>query len=97
MEIPRVNPVGVVEYPEDYFPEDYFPEDAEADHRRFSRRQRFFASTLILFFFTATIVTSVLSIGAYCLTSDGGDTRALQESVRRWTETEPASGTLPMP
>ncbi len=82
METPRVNPVGVVEYPEDY----------EADPRRFSRRQRFFASTLLLFFFTATIVTSVLSIGAYCLTSDGGDTRALQESVRHWVETQPSSG-----
>ncbi len=45
-----------------------------------------------LFFFTATIVTSVLSIGAYCLTSDGDDTRALQESVRQWVETQPASG-----
>lgn len=72
MEAPRVNPVGLVETPSDY----------EAAPRGFSPLQRFFAGFLLLLFAAATIGTSILSLGAYCLTSDGGDTRALAESVR---------------
>ncbi|MEM7356989.1 MAG: hypothetical protein AAF657_39610 [Acidobacteriota bacterium] len=71
--VPHVNPVGIVEYPDDY----------AGSPRRFSSRQRLFVGLLLFFFAAATIGTSILSIGAYCLTSDGGDTRALQEGIER--------------
>lgn len=74
METPRINPVGLVEYPDDY----------ESRPRRHSRLSRLFATLLLLFFFAATVATSTLSVGAYCLTSDGGDTRELREGVERW-------------
>lgn len=77
METPRINPVGIVEYPDDY----------ESRPRGFSRPIRIFASLLLLFFFAATVVTGAVSVGAYCLTSDGGDTRALQEGVERFKGT----------
>ncbi len=74
MDTPRINPVGIVEYPDDY----------ESRPRGFSRPIRVFASLLLVFFFAATVVTGALSLGAFCLTSDGGDTRALREGVQRW-------------
>ena len=77
--MPRINPVGIVEYPEGY----------ESRPRGFSRPIRFFATLLLLFFFAATVVTGALSLGAYCLTSDGGDTRALQQGVERWKGSAP--------
>ncbi len=55
MDTPRVNPVGLVEYPDDY----------EARPRSFSRPLRIFASLLLFFFFAATVVTGALSVGAY--------------------------------
>ena len=73
METPHVNPVGLLQTPEDY----------AASRRRASRPQRLLASALLLFFFLATVASSVLSAGAYCLTSDGGDTRALAAGVER--------------
>ena len=79
MDTPRINPVGIVEYPEGY----------EAHPRGFSRPLRLFASLLLFFFFAATVVTGAVSVGAYCLTSDGGDTRALREGVERWNDTVP--------
>ena len=79
METPHVNPVGLVEVPDDY----------ASQPRRFSRYSRLFASLLLLFFFAATVVTSTLSLGGYCLTSDGGDTRVLQEAVQQRSGTAP--------
>ena len=76
METPRVNPVGLVEVPDDY----------EALPRRFSSGQRLFAGLVLLLFFAATVGTSIVSLGAYCLTSDSGDVRALAESVRLWVD-----------
>ena len=73
METPRVNPIGLVEVPDDY----------EAEPRRYTRRQRLAVGLLLFFFFAATVGTSIVSVGAYCLTSDGGDTRVLRESVER--------------
>ncbi|MEM7586641.1 MAG: hypothetical protein AAF560_24845 [Acidobacteriota bacterium] len=96
MRIPRVNPVGVVEYPEEQalasdgtFADDESLADDEplagdsVEPRRFSGLQRTLASALLTFFFLATVASSILSVGAYCLTSDGGDTRALQESIQQ--------------
>ena len=80
MELPRVNPVGIVEYPDGYAP----------PPRRLSRRRRLAVAVLLLFFAAATIGTAVLSLGAYCLTSQGADTRALQEILERRTA-EPQS------
>ncbi len=73
MDTPRINPVGIVEYPEGY----------ESHARGFSRPLRFFAGLLLVLFFAATVVTGALSVGAYCLTSDGGDTRALRQGIER--------------
>ena len=81
MVTPRINPVGIVEYPDDY----------QARPRGFSRPTRLFAGLLLVFFFAATVFTGAISLGAYCLTSDGGDTRALREGVQRWTEAAPTS------
>ncbi len=79
METPRISPVGIVEYPDDY----------EASPRGFSRPIRVFASLLLGFFFAATVITGALSVGAYCLTSDGGDTRALQAGIERLNGSAP--------
>ena len=68
MEQPKVNAVGVLEYPDDH----------EAAPREYSSVQRFFATVLLLFFFAVTVVTSALTLGAYCLTTDGTDGRVLE-------------------
>jgi hypothetical protein len=65
--LPRVNPIGLFETPPD------FP----AAPRRFSRRSRLLAAALLLLFLGATLVTTTVSLGRYCLTSDAADTRAL--------------------
>ena len=49
---------------------------------RYSRKQRVFAGVLVLFFFLVAVATTALSLGTYCLTTDGADTRALSETVR---------------
>ena len=72
METPRVNPVGVLEVPEEY----------ESEARRFSPGKRLAVGLLLLLFTAATVGTSIVSVGAYCLTS-GGDTRVLRDSVER--------------
>jgi hypothetical protein len=67
MEPPRVNPIGLVETPPD------FP----ASPRRFSRALRLLAGALLLLFLGATLVTTTVSLGRYCLTTDAADTRPL--------------------
>ena len=67
MESPRVNPIGLVETPPG------FP----AAPRRFSGRLRLLAALLLALFFLGTVVTTVVSLGRYCLTTDATDTRAL--------------------
>ena len=47
---------------------------------------RVLASLMLGFFFAATVVTGALSLGAYCLTSDGGDTRALRAGIELTTQ-----------
>ena len=79
MNTPRINPIGIVEYPDGF----------EATPRRFSPWQRLFAGGFLLFFFAVTLVTGAVTVGKYCLTSDGGDTRILTESVRQWHALQP--------
>ncbi len=70
MEIPRINPVGVVEYPEGY----------ETSPPKVSGPIRFFAALILLVFVVTTVVTTVVSLGRYCLTSDGGNISGLPAS-----------------
>jgi hypothetical protein len=67
MEIPRVNPVGLVEQ----------PEELSASPRRFSRGQRLLAGLFVALFLLVTVASTVVSLGRYCLTTDAADTRAL--------------------
>jgi len=73
MEPPRVNPVGLLETP---------PDLASAP-RRFSRPLRLLAGLLLVLFLLGTMVTTVVSLGRYCLTTDSTDTRALPAGGRR--------------
>jgi hypothetical protein len=70
--LPRVNPIGLFESPPDF----------HAGPRRFSRRSRLLAAGLLLLFLGATLVTTTVSLGRYCLTSDAADTRALHPKTR---------------
>lgn len=67
MDLPRVNPVGIVEQPEGY----------EATPRTYPVWLRVLAMLFVTFFLAVTVVTGTLSLGAYCLTSNGADTREL--------------------
>jgi len=67
MELPRVNAVGLVEQ----------PEQSGREPRKYTRWQRWAVFTLLILFVAATLVTTTVSLGSYCLTTDGGDTRAL--------------------
>lgn len=64
---PRVHPVGLLER----------SEEPSASPRRFSRSQRFAAMIFVVLFLLVTVVTTVVSLGRYCLTTDAADTRAL--------------------
>lgn len=72
MEPPRVNPVGILETAPEF----------ESLPRRYSRRLRVLAALLLALFFAATVVTTVISLGRYCLTTDAANTRALPGSPR---------------
>jgi hypothetical protein len=73
MEPPRVNPIGILET----------PSDLATTPRRFSRPLRLLAGLLLAIFFLGTVVTTVVSFGRYCLTTDATDTRALPSGARR--------------
>jgi hypothetical protein len=68
MQPPRVNPIGLFETPPD------FP----STPRRFSGRLRLLAGLLLALVFLGTVVTTVVSLGRYCLTTDSTDTRVLR-------------------
>jgi len=72
MELPRVNPVGILEQAEEVSP----------STQRFSRRLRTVAALLLVLFALITVITSTVSLGAYCLTTEPGDVRALPRSLR---------------
>lgn len=67
MESPRVNPIGILETAPDFV----------SSPRRYSLRLRVLTGLLLAFFFGTTVVTTVVSFGQYCLTTDASDTRAL--------------------
>lgn len=72
MNIPRINPVGIVEHPEGY----------AATPRRYPLWLRGLVFVLLLVFGGVTVVTTVVSLGTYCLTTNGGDVRNLPEPQR---------------
>jgi len=67
MKVPYVNAVGLTVYPQEF----------SARPRRAPLSLRVLAAVLIVLFGFTVISTSVVSVGSYCLTSDGGDTRNL--------------------
>jgi hypothetical protein len=67
MELPRVDPIGVMEW----------PAEPGAGPRRFSRGMRALAALLLVLFALVTVVTSAVSLGAYCITTEPGDVRTL--------------------
>lgn len=71
MELPRVDPVGLVEVPEGY----------TARPRRLPLPLRLVAAGVLLAFGLVGTVTTVVSLGRYCLTSDATSPSPLQT---RW-------------
>lgn len=67
MRTPHVNPVGLTVTSAGY----------ASRSRRLSLRLRVVAAALAILFAATVITSGVVSLGAYCLTSDGGDTRHL--------------------
>ena len=67
MEPPRVNPIGLLET----------PPDLVSAPRRFSRPLRLLAGLLLVLFLMGALVTTVVSLGRYCMTTDSTNTRAL--------------------
>ncbi len=70
MEIPRVNPIGILENPLGGSP------------RQASRGVRVLASIVLVIFALATVISTVVSLGAYCLTTEPGDVRRLPGASR---------------
>ncbi len=62
MELPRVNAVGLVEHPNEY----------AVTARVYSRGLRVGAAIVLGTFVTVSLATTVISLGAYCLTSGTG-------------------------
>ncbi|HIE91890.1 MAG TPA: hypothetical protein EYQ83_03075 [Acidobacteria bacterium] len=62
MKLPRVNPVGLVEHPDDY----------AVTARVYSRGLRIGAAIVLGTFVTVSLTTTIISLGAYCLTSGTG-------------------------
>ena len=62
MSVPRVNPIGVLEYPDDY----------RAAPRAHSVRLRLAALVVLAAFLWVGVSATISSLGAYCLTSHAG-------------------------
>lgn len=67
MELPRVNPVGLAEISAGF----------QARRRRYSRTARVLATAVLALFVLVVTVTTVVSLGAYCLTLDASNTSGL--------------------
>ncbi len=75
---PQVNAVGVLE-----------AGDEPRQPRVYTNPQRVAAWSFLLIFIVATLVTSAVTLGAYCLTSDGGDTREVRDRLDGETSDAP--------
>ena len=62
LELPRVNPVGLMESPDSY----------ETSPRKLPMALRIVAATILVAFTAVGTITTVVSLGAYCLTSHAG-------------------------
>ena len=62
MKLPQVNPVGLLENPDDY----------RSTPRKYRPLMRWGAAALLATFVFVSLVTSVSSLAAYCLTSYAG-------------------------
>ncbi len=62
MKLPSVNPVGLVEHPDDY----------TRTARVYSPGVRIGAVVVLAAFVTVSLATTAVSLGAYCLTSGTG-------------------------
>lgn len=67
MRLPYVNAIGITVYPREFSARPHAPR----------RLLRILAAVLIVLFAMSVVTTTVVSVGGYCLTSDGGDTRHL--------------------
>ncbi|MGH7381421.1 MAG: hypothetical protein ACREKR_04235 [Candidatus Methylomirabilales bacterium] len=63
MELSQVNPVGCTEIPPGF----------QARRRRYSLTARVVATAVLAVFMLVVTVTTVVSLGSYCLTSDGSN------------------------
>ena len=68
MEIPRVNPVGLIESPHSY----------QMSPRKLSFALRLVAAAILIAFTAVGTITTVVSLGAYCLTSHASTPSPLQ-------------------
>ena len=67
LELPTVDAIGIVRYPEGYRP----------TLRPRSRPLRIAACVMLVLFAAVAVSTTVVSLGRYCLTSDGADATGL--------------------
>lgn len=56
--------------------------ETETAGSRFSPGQRAMALVLVTLFALVVMTSTIFSLGSYCLTTHGGDTRALVETLR---------------
>lgn len=73
MNFPRVNSVGLREIPPGF----------QARRRRYSRTARVLATAVLSLFLLVVTITTVVSLGAYCLTSDGSNVSGLSQGDLR--------------
>ena len=78
MELPRVNPVGLLE----------LSDESALPPRSYPRWQRWMVVAVLAVFALMTLVTTGASLGRYCLTTDAGDVRALPWSNQNPPQTE---------
>ena len=67
MELPRIDPVGLKTTPDDF----------EEAPREWPPWLRMATTLLLAVFLVVTVITTAVSLGSYCLTTDAADTRAL--------------------
>lgn len=73
MEFPQVNSIGLTEIPPGF----------QARRRRYSFAARVVATVVLAVFTLVVMVTTVVSLGAYCLTVDASNTSGLPQSYLR--------------